>query len=654
MTAPYGTWRSPLSAATLAAGSTRLGDLRTDGADVYWIEGRAREGGRQVVVRWRDGETVDVTPPGENVRTRVHEYGGAAFQVRDGLVWWSRWQDQRLQRQDGPFTEHGSSGRPVAITAEPFAPASVRYADAEVSPDGAWLACVRESHGHESDDGADGEVVNEIVAVPADGAGEVRVLAGGSDFVSCPRWSPDGARLAWLSWDHPQMPWDGTQLHVAAVTPEGLHDEVVVAGGTDESILDPTWLLEGDLLFATDRSGYWNLHRWDGGIDHALTDLRADIGQPAWQFATSNVAVLDDGRVACVIVEHAVARVALLDPATRELDDLDQPLTAVSHVAAVPGGIVLCGGSETEEGTVLRVDLVDGTLRRLRTVETPGLSEAVAPRAEAITFPTPDGAEAHGFFYPPRNPDARAPEGERCPLVVATHGGPTGNVAPRLSAAIAYWTTRGIAVVDVNYRGSTGYGRAYREALKGWWGIHDVTDAIAAARFLAGRGEVDADRMVIRGGSAGGFTTLAALVAEDHPFAAGADHYGVADLAALAEHTHKFESRYLDGLVGPYPQAAERYRDRSPLTHAARLRTPIIVLQGDEDEIVPPAQSDMLVAAAREAGVPHAYLLFEGEQHGFRRAENVTRALEAELAFYGEILGFEPADDIPAVDVVRP
>jgi len=288
----------------------------------------------------------------------------------------------------------------------------------------------------------------------------------------------------------------------------------------------------------------------------------------------------------------------------------------------------------------------------LRTVETPGLTEAWAPRAEAITFPTPDGAEAHALFYRPRNPGAVGPDDERCPLVVTTHGGPTGNVSPRLSAGIAYWTSRGIAVVDVNYRGSTGYGRAYRDALKGRWGIHDVTDAIAAARFLAVRGDVDADRMAIRGGSAGGFTTLAALVAEDNPFAAGGDHYGVADLAALAEHTHKFESRYLDGLVGPYPEAAETYRQRSPITHVDRLVTPIIVLQGDEDEIVPPAQSEAIVAAARAAGVRHAYLVFEGEQHGFRRAENVTRALEAELAFYGEILGFDPADDIPPVDIV--
>jgi dipeptidyl aminopeptidase/acylaminoacyl peptidase len=637
-TVPYGSWASPLSAATLAAGSTRLGDLRTDGSDVYWIEARAREGGRQVVVRWRDGRTVEATPGTANVRTRVHGYGGAAFQVRDGVIWWSRWDDQRLYRQDGP------SADPVAISAEPDPPGSVRYADADVTADGAWLACVRESHGD--------EVVNEVVGLPADGSGEVRVVAAGSDFVSSPRFSPDGSRLAWLSWDHPQMPWDGTVLHVARFTPDGLQDEVVVAGGTDEAIVDPTWLADGGLLFSTDRSGYWNVHRWDGQRERPLTGLRADIGQPAWQFGTTNLAVLDDGRVGCVIVDHAVSRVELLDPDTGDLHDLPQPLTEIRWVAALPGGLVLCGGSETEEDAIVRVALADGSVQPLRSVQTPGLTEPWTPRVEPITFPTPDGAQAHALFHRPRNPEVVGPDDERCPLVVTTHGGPTGNVAPRSSAAIAYWTSRGIAVVDVNYRGSTGYGRAYRDALKGQWGLRDVTDAIAAARFLAERGEVDADRMVIRGESAGGFTTLAALVAEDNPFAAGADHFGVADLAALTQQIHKFEAHYLDGLVGPYPEAAETYRERSPITHVDRLATPIIVFQGDGDEIVPPAQSEAIVAAAREAGVPHAYLLFQAEQHGFRRAENVIRALEAELAFYGEVLGFEPADDIAPVDIV--
>jgi dipeptidyl aminopeptidase/acylaminoacyl peptidase len=645
-TAPYGAWLSPLTAATIAAGSTRIGDLRVDGADVYWVEARAREGGRQVVVRWRDGEVADVLDGTANARTRVHEYGGASFQVHDGTVWWSRWDDQRLLRQDGP----GAEARPV--TPSPDTPAALRYADAEVSPEGDWLVCARESH-------LDGEVRNELVALPADdvaeGGGEVQVLASGSDFVSSPRFSPDGRRLAWLTWDHPRMPWDGTELHVATFDPVGrVHDRAVVAGGPAEAVVDPTWLPGGDLLFATDRSGFWNVHRWDGTDDRALTALDADVGQPGWQFDTSNLAVVDDGRVVCSIVDHAVSRLALLDPDTGELTDLAQPLTAIRSVAAVPGGLVLCGGSETVEDAVVHVTPDDGTVTWLRRIETPGLDDDRAPRAEAITFPTPDGAQAHAFLYRPRHPEVSPPDGELPPLVVATHGGPTGNVTPRLSAAIAFWTTRGIAVVDVNYRGSTGYGRAYRDALKGNWGVHDVTDAIAAARYLADRGDVDPARMVVRGGSAGGFTTLACLVSEDHPFAAGGNHFGVADLAALAEHTHEFESRYLDSLIGPYPEAAERYRERSPITHAARLRTPVIVLQGDEDEVVPPAQSEAIVAAAADAGVPHAYLLFEGEQHGFRRAENVVRALEAELAFYGEVLGFTPADDIPPVPIVRP
>jgi dipeptidyl aminopeptidase/acylaminoacyl peptidase len=640
-TAHYGSWPSPLTARTLAAGMTNLGDLRADGADVYFIEQRPAEAGRQVVVRWRDGETVDVTPTGFNARTRVHEYGGASFQVHAGVVFSSRWDDQRLHRQDTA----GEPPRP--ITPEPDTPAALRYADATVTPDGASVVCVRESH-------RESEVVNELVAVPADGDGDVRVLFSGSDFVAAPRLSPDGSRLAWLTWDHPQMPWDGTVLHVATFSPHGVADVEVVAGGRDESVFGPVWTPGGDLLFSTDRSGFWNVHRWDGRTDRAITDLHGDIGQPAWQFGTVSVAVLDDDRLACVVEEAAVARIELVDPDTGEHHTADQPLTQIRHVVAVPGGFVVQGGAADIEAAVVHVELPSGDVRFLRRVETPGLTPAWAPAVEPLTFPTPDGAEAHAFLYRPTNPEATAPEGELPPLVVSTHGGPTGNVGPRLSPGIAYWTSRGVAVVDVNYRGSTGYGRAYREALKGQWGVHDVTDAIAAARFLADRGDVDPARMAIRGGSAGGFTTLAALVAEDHPFAAGGNHFGVADLAALAEHTHKFESRYLDGLVGPYPAAADVYRERSPITHAHRLRTPIIVLQGDEDEIVPPAQSEAIVGAARDAGVPHAYLLFEGEQHGFRRAGNVERALEAELAFYGEVMGFTPHDRIEPVPVVRP
>jgi dipeptidyl aminopeptidase/acylaminoacyl peptidase len=696
---PYGTWPSPLSAATIAAGTTRLGDLRVDGEDVFWVEGRAHEGGRQVVVRWRDGDTVDVSPAGSNARTRVHEYGGGSFQVRDGVVWSSRFEDQRLVRQDAPGSE------PEPITPAPPVPGAWRYADVEVAPDGSWLVAVREVHGTDPD-GSDpagardsDAVVNDLVALPAGGGadgGEPTVLASGPDFVSSPRLAPDGRRLAWLAWDHPDMPWDGTHLLVAEIeapatdgpgggVPVGLGEPVVVAGGTDEAIVGPTWLPDGSLVFATDRSGWWNLHRWDGEATVALTDVRADIGQPGWQFATASVAVVDERRLACVLTDQAVSRLAVLDLDDGRLTDVDQPLTSIRSVAAVPGGVVLLGGSETVEAAVVRVDLdgatagghpdgaglaapagppadgpatadpttTAGPVTWLRRIATPGLDAAYAPRADALAVPTPDGATTHAFLYRPRHPEVVGPADERPPLVVFSHGGPTGHVAPVLSAAIAYFTSRGFAVADVNYRGSSGYGRAYRDALQGNWGIHDVTDVQAVARHLAERGEVDGDRLLIRGGSAGGFTTLAALVAEEPVFAAGANHFGVADLAALAEHTHKFESRYLDGLVGPYPQAAEVYRERSPLTHAHRLTTPVIVFQGDEDAVVPPAQSEAIVAAAAAAGVPHAYLLFEGEQHGFRRAENVERALEAELAFYGEVLGFTPADDIPPIDVRR-
>lgn len=636
---PYGTWPSPLSARTVAAGARRLGDLRIDGDDVWWIESRPDEGGRQAVLRWRGSTTDEWLPADFNARTRAHEYGGASFQVADGTVWASRWEDQRLYRTEGPGNE------PVAVTPEPDTPAGVRFADAVVTPDRRWVVCVRETHGT-------GEATNDLVAIPADGDGDPRPLFEGTDFVAAPRLSPDGSHLAWLTWDHPQMPWDGTTLHVAHFSADGLTDRTEVAGGSSEAIFDPTWLDDGRLAYSTDRSGFWNVHLWDGRDEVALTDLRADIGQPAWQFGSASIAALDDGRLACVVEERAVARVLLVDPDSGERSELAQPLTDIRQVAAMPGAVVLMGGSEGLEHAVVRVDLSSGHVEILGHVETEGLTPDLAPQAEAVTYPTPDGAEAHAFLYRPQHPRIEGPDGELPPLLVFTHGGPTGKVSPRLSPGIAFWTSRGFAVVDVNYRGSTGYGRAYRDALKDHWGIHDVTDAIAAARFLADRGDVDPDRLAIRGGSAGGFTTLAALVDPDNPFAAGANHFGVADLAALAEHTHKFESRYLDGLVGPYPEASDIYRERSPLTHADRLTTPVIVLQGDEDEVVPPAQSEAIVAAARDAGVPHAYLLFQGEQHGFRKAENIIRALEAELAFYGRIMGFEPADDIEPIDVV--
>lgn len=651
---PYGTWPSPISAADLAAGAVRLTDLQADGDDLCWIETRPAEGGRQVVVRWRGGTLTEVTPPDTNARTRVHEYGGGAFAVRDGTVVFSDFHDQRLYRID--------DGAPRPITPEPDVPAGHRYADAHWAPGGRWLVCVRERHGSE------GEPRNEVVAVPADGGNPPVVLASGRDFYAAPRVRDDGGWLAWLAWDHPDLPWDGAEVHVARLSLDGepaLRDDRRVAGGDDVSAIQPAWARDGALLFGCDRSGFWNIERFipeaasaDGresvdGRAAPITAVAGDIGAPAWQFGDASFAALDDGRIVAAIVERARARLALVHPATGAITPLASPYTRIDHLTPFRGGAAFLAASPQREGAVVVLGR-DGRLEEVRAIgtldpEDPEIADVLVT-PEGITFPTAGGEEAHAFFYPPRNGRVDAPDSERPPLLVITHGGPTGNAYPVLSPAILYWTSRGFAVVDVNYRGSTGYGRAYRDALRGNWGIHDVDDAMAAARFLAARGAVDPDRLAIRGGSAGGFTTLACLVRPDNPFAAGANYYGVADLEPFVRTTHKFEARYLDRLVAPYPEGRDIYRERSPLTHVDRLRTPLIVLQGAEDAIVPPEQSRLIVAAAVERGIRHVYLEFPGEQHGFRRAEHITRALEAELAFYGEVLGFEPADTIDSSD----
>ena len=635
-TVPYGAWPSPLDAATLAAGTVSLADVRVDGDDVYWTEGRPSEGGRQAIMRWRKGTVSEVTPSDFNARTRVHEYGGAPFCVHDGVVYASAFGDQRLYRLDGR--------RATPVTPEPDAPAALRYADGVVSPDGRWIVCVREDH----TGGAAPR--NEIVAVPTDGSGEVRRLAGDHDFASTPRLSPNGDLIAWLVWDHPNMPWDGTELWAGRFSDGTLSDARRITGGSDEAIVGPTFSPDGQLLFATDRTGFWNLARVDDTRMHTLTGVQADIGQPAWRFGETSFAPRRDGRIACLMVQEATSRLAVLEPEHSNLTPVDVPYTHMHEIHAHGDGVVMLAASPERDTAIVRVP-ADGPPQVLYDPD-PGLVDpADISHPEALTIPTPDGEETHAFFYPPTNHAVAAPADERPPLVVITHGGPTGNTWPAFRASIQYWTTRGVAVADVNYRGSTGFGRAYRDALKGNWGVHDLTDVTAVARHLADTGRVDGRRLAIRGGSAGGYTTLCALTFDD-TFAAGASHFGVADLEALARHTHKFESRYLDRMVGPLPEAADTYHERSPIHHTDRLATPMIILQGDEDRIVPPAQAEMMVDALREKGVPHAYLLFAGEQHGFRRAEHIVTALESELSFYGKILGFTPAGDITEVAIV--
>jgi dipeptidyl aminopeptidase/acylaminoacyl peptidase len=639
-TAPHGSWRSPISPATVARAGRRLGAaaLAGDGA-VWWAEGRPTEGGRVVLVRRAPGgEPEDVTPAGVNARTRVHEYGGGAWRLlAPELVLFVDFADQRLHRQR-------LGEQPVAITPEPAAPAGLRYADMRVTPDGLTVVCVQEVHG-------EGEAENRIVALPLDGSAEPRVLASGRDFYSFPRPSPDGRALAWTCWDHPNMPWDGTELWTAPL--DAPDQAQLIAGGPAESVFQPEWDADGRLHFVSDRDGWWNLYRVDDRAPVQLTHEEADLAHPQWLFDGATYAFLEDGAIACVRTERASERLVLLDPGAEHVRELGLPFTSFGFpVLSAHGNRVAftAAGPERQPAVVVH-DVAGGGNEIVRESAEVPLDPAFAAPPRAIEFPTSGGETAHAFFYPPTNPDFEAPTGEAPPLIVQSHGGPTSHATPELSREFAYWTSRGFGVVDVNYRGSSGYGRAYREGLRGTWGIVDNEDCVRAATFLAAEGEADDARLTIRGGSAGGYATLCALVFHDE-MAAGASYYGVADAEALARDTHKFEARYLDGLIGPYPERADLYRERSPIHFVEKLRAPVILFQGLEDEVVPPNQAETMAAALRANGVPYAYLVFEGEQHGFRRAETTIRCLEAELYFYGRILGFEPAGELEAVEIV--
>jgi dipeptidyl aminopeptidase/acylaminoacyl peptidase len=615
--ARHGTWPSPITPALAASGAVRMSGVKLDGADIYWAEGRPAEQGRNVIVRRRaDGHTEDLTPPGFNVRSRVHEYGGGAFTVHQGSVFFVNDADQRLWRQD-------PGADPVPLT-----PAGIsRYADLELDRRRARLLCVREEH-----DG--GEPRNTLVSIPFAG-GEPQTLASGADFYASPRLDPDGTHLAYLSWSHPRMPWQGTELWLAALDPQG-HPAAPekIAGGAGESIFQPAFSPSGGLYFVSDRTGWWNLYRAPG---QPLWPVEAELGLPQWVFGLSTYGWVDERTIACAVQQAGTWRLVLLEGEDRTPVDL--PLTEIAYLQTAPGRAVFVGGSPTAPAALWGLSVEPGspaTPSRLYQPAGPALDEATLSRPEPVAFPTAGGAIAHGLFYPPHNPGCAGPPGERPPLIVISHGGPTAAASSGLNLGLQFWTSRGFAVLDVNYRGSTGYGRAYREALDGAWGVADVEDCAAGARDLVARERVDGARLAIRGGSAGGYTTLAAL-AFTGVFRAGASYYGVSDLEALARDTHKFESRYLDSLIGPYPERAELYRQRSPINHADRLSCPVIFFQGLEDKVVPPDQARRMVAALQSKGVPVEYVTFPNEQHGFRRAESIARALEAELAFYTQV-----------------
>lgn len=629
LAAPCGSWKSPITSDLIVAQSITLSEVRTDGADTYWLESRPQEAGRSVIVRRTSrGITEDITPPPFNARTRIHEYGGGAWLVGHGTVYFSHDLDRRLYR-----LERGAP-QPVALTPEGL----WRYGDGVIDRSRRRWIGVREDH---SEPGR--EPRNTIVSVDATGAAPDagRVLASGHDFYSSPRLSPDGRWLAYLAWDHPRMPWEGTVLYAVPLDESGMPsgEARLIAGGADESIFQPEWDPDGSALyFTSDCSGWWNLYRraLDGTEAQPLAPMAAEFGQAQWVLGMSTYALAGPRRIVCSYTSNGIGRLATIDLASGKLTPLETPYSDFYSVRADGDRVIFRGGSPTLPPSIVSLNLASGAAEVLKTSTAVADDPALAryfTRPEPVEFPTARNRTAFGLFYPAFNPDYKPTEGDRPPLVVKCHGGPTSAASSTLDLRIQYWTSRGISVLDVNYSGSTGYGREYRRRLEGSWGVVDVEDCVNGARFLAEKGLVDSARSVITGPSAGGYTALAALAFQNY-FRAGASHYGVSDLAVLAQDTHKFESRYLDSLIGPYPEREDVYRARSPLQHADGITVPVIFFQGDEDRVVPPSQTELIVDALRAKGMPVGYLLFAGEQHGFRKAESIKRSLDAELYFY--------------------
>jgi dipeptidyl aminopeptidase/acylaminoacyl peptidase len=630
---PYGFWTSPITSDLIVAGTLRLDQIALEGGVVYWTESQPQKQGRYFVYRAGEhGEPEAVTPDDSNVfnvRTRVHEYGGGAFAVHDGTVIFSNFADQRLYRQDV-----GQQPRPITPMAA--SADALRYADGVIDRERGRIICVQEDHTHP------GQVINTLVGIDISGAQPPQVLVSGNDFYSTPRLSPDGKRLVWLTWNHPNMPWVTTEAWMGEILADGsLGDTRQVAGGPNEALFQPEWSPDGDLYFVSDRgSGWWNLYRECDGVTEPMVPMDAEFGKAQWNFGMSTYAFESAERLICCFVRDGIWQLAQVDTRTKRFDPIATRFTDISQLRASPGRAVFLGGSPSEASALVEMDLTTGVQRVIR--RSAVLSNEIRSYIsvpQPIAFPTEGGEIAHALFYPPFSPQFAAPTREKAPVLVKSHGGPTASASSTLSLSVQYWTSRGIGVLDVNYRGSTGYGRPYRLRLERQWGILDVQDCVYGARYLVEKHDADPQRLMISGGSAGGYTTLCALMpAKERTFSAGASYYGVSDLTALARDTHKFESHYLNWLIGPYPQERQTYAERSPITHIDRLSAPVIFFQGAEDKIVPPNQTELMVDGLKNRGIPVGYFLFNGEQHGFRKGENIKRSLDAELYFYAALV----------------
>lgn len=666
MKAPYGSWKSPITSDLIVAETIGISSPTFYQGELYWIENRPREAGRNVLVR-RDskGVEIDINPAPFNIRTRVHEYGGGAWLLHDGALFFSNFEDQQLYKQ--PLNEK----QPVQLTHSP----GLRFADGIIDSRFNRMIMVIEDHNFE------GEAENKLAAIDLV-TGDVSTIAMGHDFFASPTISPDGRQLSWITWDHPDMPWDETILWLASINDSGELDNIrQVSGGKINqqkiSVQQPRFSPTGQLYFISDQSGWWNIHRLDGEQDTKILEREAEFGQPHWGFGLCTYIFVDghqdadqiicifevknESRLATLIVGNKVvgSKVAGNKIVGNDLKEIDLAYSNISGLSLDGGQLVFMGASPVEFNGIVQLDLKSGTTQSIKKTTNLSLDEGYFSVPETIEFPTASGEHAHGFFYPPTNKDyiserqddePEIQEREQPPLIVMLHGGPTGATHSALSLRTQFWTSRGFAVLDLNYRGSTGYGRVYRDKLLGNWGIVDVEDCVSGCHYLGDKGLVDMSRLAIRGGSAGGYTTLCALTFTD-TFSAGASHFGVSDLEALANDTHKFESRYLDSMIGPYPERLDIYRARSPIHHVDQLSSACIFFQGLEDKVVPPSQAETMVDALDKKGIPVAYIPFEGEQHGFRRAENIKRCLDLELYFYSKIFNFTTADQIEPVEI---
>jgi len=612
----YGSWKSPITTDLIVKNIVRLGQIVIDADNIYWLEGRPEEGGRNVIVRLTaDGEREDVIPPDFNARTRVHEYGGGEYLVHEGVVYFSNFTDQRFYKK-----------LPDKVPESMTPVKDLRYADGVMDVEHDRIICIREDHR-----AADAEPVNTIVSISPLSENEGRVLLSGNDFYSSPRINPDGNQLAWLTWNHPNMPWDGTELWIGDIVLDGtIENHKKIAGGEKESIFQAEWSPDGILYFISDKTNWWNLYRFKDGKIENLYETDAEFGVPQWRFGLSTYGFLSRNEIVCTYTKDGVWYIGILDIENHNLKTLDIPYTDIYFLKVNKDSVFFRGGSPTEPTSIIKLDIDSGETSVLKRSVEVSIDSGYLSEPEPITFETECDKKSYGLFYPPKNKDYKAPEGELPPLIVISHGGPTSATDSTLSLDIQYLTSRGFAILDVNYGGSTGYGREYRERLI--------------------RGDIDGTRVIISGGSAGGYTTLSALTFHDY-FKAGASYYGISDLGALTRETHKFESRYLDGLVGPYPERKDIYMERSPINFIERLSSPVIFFQGLEDKVVLPNQAELMVDALKKKGIPVAYIPFEGEQHGFRRAENIKRSLEAELYFYSKVFGFELADEIEPVKI---